>query len=90
METELSSRILRHAVYAAGEFEQFTGHAAVEPCRAGNAVADGQNGADLLCHGCGVHESTVSFSSGMTSPCVAASFSSASLNWLRRPPALQS
>ena len=40
METELFLQILRHAVYAAGEFEQLTGHAAVEPCRAGNAVAD--------------------------------------------------
>ena len=40
-------QILRHAVHAAGKFEQFTGHAAVESCRAGNAVADQGDGAGL-------------------------------------------
>ena len=40
-------QILRHAVHAAGEFEQLAGHAAVESCRAGNAVADQGDGAGL-------------------------------------------
>ena len=47
METELSSRFCAMPYTPPGEFEQLAGHAAVESCRAGNAVADQGDGAGL-------------------------------------------